>query len=189
MKRRWNCSTAGLFEEKIVKHQNIKSCIQGKGKTFFLIHLQEREKNKEKFLTPHGASLPARRRWGDSDFSISCNSPPMLGRVFSKCRTHLWPDGLVVSNYYVVVDPELCEVALALVCISGANPNNAMCGGKVLSYWRLTLLYRRMQPHETLAIWPMDSMNFLQINFQSFVGYFHVKEWSFVRYHCDIQIE
>ena len=39
----------------------------------------------------------------------------------------------------------------------------------------VAVMYRRMQPHETLAIWPMDSMNFLQINFQSFSGYFHVK--------------
>ena len=49
-------------------------------------------------------------------------------------------------------------------------------------------MYRRMQPHETLAIWPMDSMNFLKINFQLLVGYFHVKEWSLVEYHCDIKI-
>ena len=106
-----------LFHSRIIwgkdrKTSEYQELYSRQGENFFLIHLQEREKNKEKFLTPHGASLPARRRWGDSAFSISCNSPPMLGRVFSKCRTHLWPDGLVVSNYYVVVDPELCEVAL-----------------------------------------------------------------------------
>ena len=119
-----------LFHSRIIwgqyrktsEHQELYS---RQGENFFiLIHLQEREKDKEKFLTPHGATLPAGRRLGDSDFSISCNSPPMLGRVFSKCRTHLWPDGLVVSDYYVVVDPELCEVALALVCITGTNQNN-----------------------------------------------------------------
>ena len=47
-------------DRKTSEHQELYS---RQGENFFiLIHLQEREKNKEKFLTPHGATLPSSRR-------------------------------------------------------------------------------------------------------------------------------